>query len=339
MVKKAWESAVGERTGSQEDGDELLAQKKSDRERARIERQEAEDEAAHKARMAKYYKDTATSEAAVEKSGEKREETGGFKVTGGVNLGNLDLQEERNQAKAEAERLRAEVANTANRTAQENNQLREQLHAAEMREIKATNDAAIAMIRDKIDGRSPVEIIADIKSMAAELGMKPPDPGASDPALQVRLLELQHAEAAREREFQWQMQRDREEREDRKEAQKMEAAARAADLAQRAKRDEYFAKAPAAIGQAIGKALIEGGGAETEATITTKGKMPGIEAGIGEFGEAECLKCHQPVAIGPTARTAVCSGCGARYPIKRVNTVPATDRAEAGVMEETEEEE
>lgn len=314
MARKEWEGVIGNPSVNPEDGDSLLQQSRSDRERKRIKRQEDEEQATHEARMAELHKKTVTSDAAVEKSEEKKEESGGIKINAKMDI---DLDAERKEAKEAAEKLRKELADNANRTSQENNQLRQQLHEAEMREIKATNEAAIALISDKIDGRSPVEIIADIRNMAAELGLKAPDPGISDPALQLQVIQLQNAEAARAREFEWKMQQDKFEREDRKEERVDNRAFKAAEFQQRAKRDEMFANAPAVIGGAIAKGLMETGGGGVSGA--PKGKAgQSVEAGVGESGEFECSSCRQPVAIGPTAKSAVCSNCGARFSIKRM---------------------
>ena len=269
--------------------------------------------------MAKLRKDETSADAAVEKSEKKEEGGGGYKITGGLDLGHINLQEERQAAMAETERLRKEAADTTIRTVQENNLLRQQLHDAEMREIKATNAANLELIKDKIDGRSPVEIITDIRKMAAELGLKAPDPGASDPALQIQLLQLQNVETAREREFQWQMQKDRDDREDRKAEMADSRAVRTAELTIQREKNEMFAKTPGLIGEAIAKGIMAGGGEASKASPPSPGKSRGsITAGVGESGETECSQCHQPVAVGPTAKIAVCAGCGAKYSVKRV---------------------
>lgn len=322
MVEKPWTTAFGKTAETLENPDILLGDKVSERRRNQIKREEEKDEAKHKADMAGYKKAETSAEAAVEKSGEKKEDTaGGYKITGGLNLGNINLQEERQAAMAETERLRKEAADSANRTAQENNQLRIDLHEAQMREIKATNAAAIELIRDKIDSRSPGEIIADIRKMAAELGLKAPDPGISDPSLSLQMVELQNAEAAREREFQWRMQKDREDREDRKEERKDERDYKVAQLTIQREKNDMFSKAPQVIGAAIASGMMANSGEpEAPSAPSQKSKAQVITAGIGESGEAECIKCHQPVAIGPTARKAVCAGCGMEYAIKRVRT-------------------
>lgn len=334
--KPPWALTIGKRVGgtSDVDTDSLLRQKQIDRERARIERQEEIDAAEHEARIAKLNKEKVIAESTVEKAGEKKEEAApsGFKVTGGVDIGTFNLQQEREDAKAESERLRAEVAKSAEHTAQENATLRQQLHTAEMREMKAISEASIAAISDKIDRRSPVEIISDIKAMAAELGLKAPDPGVSDPSLQLQIIQMQHAEAQRQREFEWQMQKDRDAREDKKDERSDLRAMKAAELNVERERTELFAKAPEVIGMAIGHALRDSGNGDGGGGAPAKkgSKGQAITAAPGQSGEISCGQCGGPLAVGPTAKMAVCPNreCGAQYPIRRTASVQQQEETE-----------
>lgn len=319
MGEKSFLLEMGDRTVAPVATDELLRSKISDRRRKEITRQEEIDEAEHKTRMAKLKKDETSAEAAVEKSGEKREETGGLKVTGGVDFGKIDFQEERKEAKADAEKLRKEMADTTTRTAQENSQLRNDLHAAEMREIRATNESALALMKDRIDGRSPVEIITDIRTTAAELGLKPPDPGASDPALQLQLLHLQNEEAARQREHEWDKMKHAEEMEERREQRKETSAVAMANIAQQQKRDEMIPQGLQVIGTMIAKGIRESEPGSGITEETPKGsRQYQATVPVGGSGEMDCPNCNSVVGIGPTADMAVCANCDSRISIKRV---------------------
>lgn len=319
--RKEFLLALGERSGNPPETDELLKSKISERKRKEIARQEEEDEAAHKAKMAKLKKEETGAEAAIERSSEKKEESSGFKVTGGVNLGNIDLQADRQAAIQELKDLKKEQEETLKAVGQENQQLRDRIHQQEMKVIATTFEAALSTLKDKLDSKGTItEQVAGIRAMAKELGMTQPDPGVSDPGLQIQMLQLQHQEAQRQREFEWQMQKDREEREDRKEERLDKKAEVAGQLQLQREKNEMFAKAPEIVGTAIGKAIADGGGeADRVATSpSSKGSIPIITAGVGEGGEVECGQCKQPVAVGPTARVAECAGCGAKYSIKRV---------------------
>lgn len=318
MNKKAWEIGLGERTGAQPDGDTLLAQSKSERERARIQRQEEIEAAEHETKKAELEKKRSAAEAAVNKSGEKKEESTSFKVSGGLHLGEIDLQEERRKAAEESERLRKEAADNANRTAQENAQLREALHLAEMREMRAEHAAALELIANKIDNRSPMEIMRDIRESAAELGLKAPEPGISDPQLSIQLMQLQHEEAARAREFEWKMKQDDYAREDRKEELRNQREFNTAKLAVDKERAEFFRSLPASIGEAIGKGIAASPENERGGVSSGNKKLRGeLTVPVGVGGRTKCPSCETDVGIGSTARKAICANCGTEIIIKR----------------------
>lgn len=334
MAKKAWEMGIGEVTTPPVGGDELLQSKMSERKRKEIARQEEEDEATHEARMAEMKKKARSADAATEKVGEKAEAPGGFKTTGEIKMGVIDLQAERTQAVQELKELKKEQEEITKALGVENQQLRDRIHEQEMKVISTTFQAAL----DRVEGKgSLADQLAGVRVMAKELGMAQPDIGAGDPALQVQMLQLQHAEAQREREFQWQMQKDREAREDRKEERIDERSYRTAELAIQREKTEMFAKAPEVLGRAIASGMMsspESGGRG----IASKNKSGyHIEAGEGQGGEIECPNpgCKEPIGVGPTARAAVCATCGTRVSIKRVKSeTPAPPLGEEDEEEE-----
>ena len=221
---KKWEAAIGEISGTLEDGDTLLTQTKNDSQRKRIKRQEDEDEAEHKSRMARLGKETATSERAVEKT----EETGtGFKVTGGLDMGHINYQELMQRQIADREVLRKEAAESAAHNQALSEDLRERLHAQEM-----------------------------------------------------------------------------------------------LVMTEREKRN-MFAAPFETVGMALAKGLMDSnGGVSADAGDQSqhKQKRSGkrLEVNQGESGVTNCPECGEPVAIAPTARSAVCSSCDAVFPIDRV---------------------
>jgi len=323
MTKQPWESAIGERTENPADGDALLAQSKSDRERKRITRQEQIDDAEHAARMAKLAKETVISEAAMEKTGEKKEESssGGFKITGGMNLGNIDYPAMLQKQIDERDELRKQAEDVAGRQQQISDELRERLHASEMQVLKTSFEAQMQILTKMIEANASkggfTDQLTAAREIAKELGYERGAPSGGSEMIQIELkkLDFEHQVAMRrmgkedkaeERRWQLDLRRLDDERE-----------AKTAELALVRERNEMFAKAPEMIGTAVAKGLMASGG-ETEGVPTPKGVGQAITAAVGEGGEAECVQCHQPVAVGPTARMAVCAGCGAKYPIKRV---------------------
>ncbi len=319
MVEKSFTTAFGKASSTLESQDTLLSEKISDRERNRIDREEEKDDAKHDAEMAELKKKKTTADASSEKAGEARQESSGYKVTGEMNLGTINLQEEREVAKAaaereredskkEAERLRKELAESAGKTADENRLLRADLHAAEIREIKAAAGEPQGSLTDQI---------LMVKTLASELGLKPPDAAVGDSSVQLQILAMTHAEAQRDREFKWQMEQDRNAREDRREDAANNLAMRGAELAQGRERTELIVSAVKTVGATAAAGLMASEGAEPASSPPQGVKVGNIQVGIGGSGETKCIKCKQPVAVGPTAKSAVCAGCGARYSIQR----------------------
>jgi len=266
----------------------------------------------------------ATAKADRAEKGERGDESSkaGFKVTGGVDLGHLDLAKEREEAADELRRLKAEADGSAKAIGQENQQLREKIHEQEMHVLEITLKTQIEQLGELIKGNASrgsfMDQYTSAMEMAKTLGFSQPTTGG-DLSTQLALKKIEfdqmlemkkwtREEKRADREFQRQLNVDNDER-----------AARKAEAERLGKRDEMFASFPQHIGGAIARGLMESGGEAETAPI--KGKHPGFTAGIGEGGEMECPSCGQPMAIGPTAVKAVCANCGGSFPIKRVKPV------------------
>ncbi len=334
---KKWEAAIGEISGTLEDGDTLLTQTKNDSQRKRIKRQEDEDEAEHKSRMARLGKETATSERAVEKT----EETGtGFKVTGGLDMGHINYQELMQRQIADREVLRKEAAESAAHNQALSEDLRERLHAQEMLVMTTGLQGQIEELKRIAVGAAAqgnfMEQYTTAKTMAKELGFLEGKTSGStndfNTEIELRKLEFENGREMRkmaredkraDREFQRQLNKDVDDREDKKtdrETQRMTAAA--AVQAEREKRN-MFAAPFETVGMALAKGLMDSnGGVSADAGDQSqhKQKRSGkrLEVNQGESGVTNCPECGEPVAIAPTARSAVCSSCDAVFPIDRV---------------------
>ena len=104
-------------------------------------------------------------------------------------------------------------------------------------------------------------------------------------------------------------------------ARNVENQARMAEIAAEKDKRSMFASPFESLGMAIAKGLLDSnGGISAEGRAPTKRKRSGhrLEVGEGESGVTECPECGEPVAIAPTARSAVCSSCDATFPITRV---------------------
>ena len=265
------------------------------------------------------------------KRGEEEPSKAGFKVTGGVDLGHLDLAKEREEASAELKRLKEEADDSARAVGQENQQLREKIHGQEMKVLEVTLKTQIEQLGEMIKGNALKGTFMDqyntAMEMAKTLGFNRPTTGG-DLTTQIELKKLDFEQTrelkklSREERMsdrKWQLELRR--LDDEREAKKQE-------LAQQAKRDDMVAKAPQYIGGAIAQGLLanQGKGRRVTEEAATETKIPTgkhVEVGWGESGEVECPGCNQPVAIGPTARMAVCANCGERVPIRRTGEKPA----------------
>jgi len=245
----------------------------------------------------------------------------------------MNYQEILQQQMAERDELRKQAEETAGRTQQENNDLREKLHDKEMEVMKTSFDAQMQVLTKMIEANASrgsfVEQYNTVIETAKTLGLNQPQL-AGDINSQIALKKMEFDQTAElrrmaredkraDREFQRQLNRDAEGRE-----------ASKAEQARQDRRDEMFNKAPQVIGGALAQGILanqRGGGRVTQEppveTKPSKGKH--VEAGWGETGEVECPGCNQPIAIGPTARTAVCANCGERVPIRRTGERPTAE--------------
>ncbi len=256
-----------------------------------------------------------------------------FKVSGRVDLGTFNYQELLAKQTQDMKDLKKEADQQAVSQVAVSDDLRERLHAKEM-EVLTTSFAAqmqalTEMVKANASRGSFMDQYNGVMEMAKTIGFSQPQL-AGDVTQQMALekmkfdqnLELKRMtreEKRSDREFQRQLNKDARQ----EDADKLEQQ-------QKAKRDDMFANAPKVLGSAIAQGMMaskgNGGGVSEQASPEPKaprGKPgPHIEAGWGESGEAECPGCNQPIAIGPTAKTAVCANCGDSVPIIRVGEKP-----------------
>uniref|UniRef100_A0A6M3MDZ4 Uncharacterized protein n=1 Tax=viral metagenome TaxID=1070528 RepID=A0A6M3MDZ4_9ZZZZ len=328
---KEWEAAIGEVNTNPGDGDELLAQARSNTRRKQIIRLEEEEDAAHRARMARLNKETVVNQN-VPVPGET---SGGFKVTGGLDMGHINYQDLMQQQIADREALRQEAAQAAANQQQISEDLRQRLHTSEMDLIKSSFGAQMQMLNKTIEGNTSrgsfIQEYNGMMDVVKALGMGHPQ--ASDNMsiqLDLKKMEFENTRELRkmmredkqaDREFQRQLNRDADEREDKKANLEIKRAETAAAIQAEREKRSMFATPFETLGMAIAKGLVDSnGGISAEGRSPAKRKRSGkrLEVGEGESGVTECPECGEPVAIAPTARSAVCSSCDATFPIDRV---------------------
>ena len=330
---KEWEAAIGEVNTNPGDGDELLAQARSNTRRKQIIRLEEEEDAAHRARMARLNKETVVNQN-VPVPGET---SGGFKVTGGLDMGHINYQDLMQQQIADREALRQEAAQAAANQQQISEDLRQRLHTSEMDLIKSSFGAQMQMLNKTIEGNTSrgsfIQEYNGMMEVVKALGMGHPQ--ASDNMsiqLDLKKMEFENTRELRkmmredkqaDREFQRQLNRDADEREDKKANLEIKRAETAAAIQAEREKRSMWATPFETVGMALAKGLMDsnGGMSADAGQPRHKQKRSGkkLEVGEGESGVTNCPECGEPVAIAPTARSAVCSSCDATFPIDRIS--------------------
>ncbi len=331
---KEWENAIGDVNTSPGDGDALLAQARSISRRKQITRLEEEEDAAHKARMARLGKETKANEQPVPVPGEA---TSGFKVTGGIDMGHINYQELMQQQIKDREVLRQEAAEAAANQTQVSESLRQRLHESEMELIKTSFSAQMQMLNKTIEGSASrgsfMQEYQGMMDTAKALGLSHPQ-ATSDMTTQLDLkkMEFENTRELRrmgredkrsDREFQRQLNKDAEDREDRKTEREVQRATAAAAIQGEREKRNMFAAPFETVGMALAKGLMDSNGgvsADTGEQPPRKQKRSAkrLEVDQGESGVTNCPECGEPVAFAPTARSAVCSSCDATFAIDRV---------------------
>ncbi|GAH62284.1 unnamed protein product, partial [marine sediment metagenome] len=259
-----------------------------------------------------------------------------LKVTGSVDLGKFNYQEMLQQQQQDLKNLKKEADEQAATQAAVSNELREKLHDKEMEVLKTSFGAQMGVLTKMIETNASrgnfMEQYSTVIETAKALGYSQPQM-AGDLSSQVELKKMEFNQAMElkkmarderraDREFQRQLNRDADERERRLNRDVDEREDKKDERLQQLRRDDMIAKTPQYIGGAIAQGLLanqsKGGRVTEEASPEAKaprGKQAKhVETGWGESGEVECPGCNQPIAIGQTARTAVCANCGERVP-------------------------
>lgn len=266
-----------------------------------------------------------------------------FQVKGSVNLGEFNLMEQQNNLQNQLRLIQEEANNKIEALSREKDNYREELFKIQVnaveQQMSTKIDSLTRLIQENSNKSSPgiIDQISQIEKMATTLGFVKPGANEDLPAnLRLQMLKLEMEMKANERQFEW----------DKIEAQKnwdlkMEeiraaSAMKKMEIEEAERKRGMFIGPFEAIGAAIAKALQSGGmsGGNNEGNgtyIETENKFPpvtqragkketliNIDAFEGESGTIICPKCNKPVAIAPTANSAVCAGCNAVFNINRI---------------------
>jgi hypothetical protein len=255
-----------------------------------------------------------------------------FKVTGGINLGNIDLQEQQRQAREEATQQRAEFQKRIEAADKAATDAREALNNANLVHLKENLSAQIQALQNAITSSGKRDIVSEldtVETLAGKLGLQRNPIGKSDWDGQLQLEKFKLDQKREDRKYMLELKRD--ERMWQLELKKLEQSAKESEARAEAERSKYafMASLPEQLGSTIAKGMLARG---TPAAGPAISGQPGpqeraapaapavrtIEAGEGESGEIQCPACGTSVGIGPTAANAVCVKCHQKFVIRRI---------------------
>lgn len=251
-----------------------------------------------------------------------------FKITGGVNLGTIDLQEQQREAKAAAEKANTDAQTRIDIANRERDTAREALNQTNLVHVQQTLGGQIEALRASVNSGKSRDIFSEIEAieaMASKLGFSRENgqPTKNDFESQIQLERLKQEIKRDDRKFMLQMKTD--DRMWQLEVKKLEQSALESAAKMEAERNKFamLASLPEQLGANIAKGMMNKG-ADTGMAgqpATQPGQAPaqpiGITAGEGEYGTLECPKCKAEVAIGPTAKASICAQCQQKFIINR----------------------
>lgn len=270
-----------------------------------------------------------------------------FQVRGGVNI-DIDPLRDAKEARETSERVRKEKEDEVKeekakreRAEEERRKAEDDLKKSEMasaiKELGGQFATALKEMNTKIDavkaGADPVSLVSQFSALEQltkkinEIRME--GGGGVNPSIQLEITKLNIESARAEREFQVKMKQDDRNWELEKIKLQDQRYFKQQEAERQQRKDDMFASAPQVLGGAIARGIMEKQAGRVSGSVppptTSKTPQHHVEAPVGEAGEVECAGCSQPVAIGPTARNAVCSNCGMKYSVRRIEGQPTIE--------------
>lgn len=339
MADKSWQLRVGERgTSGSDPVTEVMRMNLANKQKQDMERESELDDLDHSEKMLKKQVNVSELEkqsrgenemvkelkAEREKREKAQEELGEEKRTHaedklGTKIGNLEDMIKANSGQIEefknvAKELRLAEPKSGGGVSD----------SVELQIAKMRRDQELAIAKMQMDNELAIEEGRDARSRREE---------------EIRDARSRQEEERRDarswREAEWDLSKEkfREERELTKELKREEVQG---NLAVKREQIELIRGIPEHIGRVIVSATMSGGGGNSGGIAGQAGQIgQAIEAGEGEFGEVQCpnTNCGSIIAIAKDAAQAICTGCGTKYPIKRI--MKAVEAVEA-VEEEVE---
>lgn len=267
-----------------------------------------------------------------------------IKMSGNINLGNFDFQEQQKLSQAELLKSREEASARVDKLEKERDEAKEELNHAKIEHMTEVLNGKIGLLAEAVKSgmnqKSFMEQYQEVAKMASDMGFvspfSHPKAGEGNIGASLDMLRLQQDMNRENREFQRQMKKD--EREWTLELKKLERDDRLAQqkLDNERQKMEALYSIPERLGNAAGKAIADGALdriaskpkgehiTENSPTPVSAPTAPAntanhhVEAGLGDSGEFDCPDCGKPIGIGPDTMEAVCGNCGNKFPVRRI---------------------
>ena len=185
------------------------------------------------------------------------------------------------------------------------------------------------------------EYFTFVDTLASKLGYQRPGlttPASENPQIALEVVKLQLADAQKQREHEWQLEKDKREWDLKMEEIRETRAYNQAQLDLDRQKSSMLAQLPETLGGAILKGAMDRSGHPSRVTQTgqrpaTQQKAYKVRLGVGEANEFECPHCKEAgvtsgISVGPTSVTARCLTCNSQFPIERVEPGPQPEQEE-----------
>lgn len=254
-----------------------------------------------------------------------------FKVTGEVNLGKFDLQDQQNRTQQAMDKMQKEKDDELRSERSKNETLAEELQRERADALRRDFDTRFEQLTKTIqdlttarqrDERPLMEQFREqygvLQELAKDMGLER-TAGGQDPQLTLQLAELQYKQAREDREFKRQMRND--DKRWQLEIKRMDAEqeARHAELQQQARRNDMIASAPAWLGNALGQAVRSSAEEQLaqQAPGVNQAKAYQVKIPPMQGANLPCPNCGNEVAFGADTTLGRCIACGSQFRVLR----------------------
>lgn len=238
-----------------------------------------------------------------------------------------EAREERERAQKAAEevleRERQRLADDAQAAAQKAHEEEQRRVEAEQQLQKTQTQMLLEKLEELKQSKKPMEEQLDeymsfAERIAEKMGFQKSDtkvPG-DNPQVTLEITRLNLDQQQRDREFQWQIQKDKQEFELKLLQLKDERAFREQQLKQQSKRDEQIFNLPQILSAAIAQGLVdrhqEAPAGPMQAPPPSQYRVP-----AGEGATIACPNCQSPIGIAPDTSEATCAMCNTQFHVSR----------------------